>query len=498
MNPNFEKYIHQSLKNQEEFVDAEAIWEEVEPHVQPEKRRRRFFGWFFFGASIVVVAVGLWSHSKEDLSLLEQRSSVAEVQILLGEKQSGLVERKRVEMVDMDSDENKNSKKNTNKEAQGVTQDEQANPVNKMTGKSDALAPVRALKSNLKNTISNNKKILIITDSQRPKKQIEETSFIEYLQDGSYIPLSDEPQSSMVIAPFDQREEEGRDVNRLLSEALQILELSSLVGELSSVKEEALIPENVKLIVPVHKQPNWKFAIGLHAGIGKVKSEWTLIEEGGNAEYVASRKSTEKQLESSSIGLSFSAQMKNNISFRSGLEYHRLARRLNYQESLSTFDTIPDAILKLYVNEVTGDTTLDRGEFINTHIESYEKETYNYFHRLDIPLFVGYRFKKGRLLLGVEAGVFANVLLRKKGELVENTEGRSFYDLKKDEAQWYKTKVGVTPALQMNFGYEFAPGVEVYFSPYYRFKTKYSTSANLMMEAYSDFGIQLGLKYWLR
>jgi len=117
---------------------------------------------------------------------------------------------------------------------------------------------------------------------------------------------------------------------------------------------------------------------------------------------------------------------------------------------------------------------------------------------LDIPLFVGYRFKKGRFLLGLEAGVFANVLLQKKGVVLRETADRSFYDLKKDESKWYRTRLGVTPALQMNLGYEFAPGMEVYLSPNYRFKTTYSSSANLVKEEYADLGIQVGLKYWIR
>jgi len=502
MNPNFEKYIHQSLKNQEEFVDAEAIWEGVEPHVQAPKKRRRFFWWFFYGASVVVVTMGLWTYSQKEFPLLEEEMVGNEVISSSDRTESEIVEKtSNKELIRKSENKNNESDININAIVSESIEKEEIQLTNKNALKSDDLLVDISAQKNIRKITPNNNQITskkrettFLSDQMKLEKPIEETSFIELLQDGNYNPLSKEPQSSMGVVPFEEEEK----VEAFLIENLNALELSSTIGEVSSEIKEDLIPAGVKLITPVHKQPNWKFAIGLHAGIGKVNSDWTFNEERDNSEYFATRKSTEKQLESSSIGLSFSAQMKNNISFRTGLEYHRIARRFNYEENLTTYDTIPNAILKLYVNATTGDTIIDRGEFINTHTESYEKETYNYFHRLDIPLFVGYHFKKGRFLLGVEAGVFANVLLRKKGELVGNTEGRSFYDLKKDDAQWYKTKVGVTPALQMNFGYEFAPGVEAYCSPYYRFKTTYTTSANSVKETYSDVGVQLGVKYWLR
>ena len=108
MNPNFEKYIHQSLKNQEEFVDAESIWEQVEPHVQPEKKRRRFFWWFFFGASVAVLTMGLWGYSQEDLPLLGERVTEAEMGNSLEKAQPSLVETEEGSI-----NENTNKKENT-------------------------------------------------------------------------------------------------------------------------------------------------------------------------------------------------------------------------------------------------------------------------------------------------------------------------------------------------------------------------------------------------
>lgn len=511
MNPNFEKHVNQTLRNQEEFVDAEAIWEQVEPHVRPEKKRRKFFWWFFYGASIAIVTMALWHYSQEDSSLLEERNMVAELPASIEEKQSAQVAKEKL-LATMKNSESKNNpaagarqgdNQNTTLETLKQSQQEQANKIKKPTTKLNSLSSEKSSQNDFTQSSSKYKATSPkkgntgeMTDTQIFEKPIAKSSFIEFLQDGSYRPLSDEPQSSMVVVPLEERAEE--DVNVLLSKKLAALTLSSMIGEVSPIKEESQIPGSVKLIVPVHKQPNWKFAIGLHAGIGKVNPTWTPVDESAEFGFYETRKDTEKQLESTSIGLSVSAQMKNKISFRSGLEYHRIARRFNYEESLITYDTIPDEVLTLYVNNTTGDTILDKGEFVNTHTQGYEKETYNYFHRLDIPLFVGYTFKKGRLLLGAEAGIFANVLFQKKGEILNSTEGRSFYDLKEDEAQWYKTKVGLTPAVQMNFGYEFAPGVEAYCSPYYRFKTTYSTDANQVKEAYSDFGVQLGVKYWLR
>ena len=69
MNPNFEKYIRKTLRDQEEQVNAEAIWQQVEAHVRPEKRRRKYFWWFFFGAATGLITLGLLWSAKQTESL---------------------------------------------------------------------------------------------------------------------------------------------------------------------------------------------------------------------------------------------------------------------------------------------------------------------------------------------------------------------------------------------------------------------------------------------
>lgn len=512
MNREFEKYIRKTLQDQEDYVDAEAIWQHVEPHVGPEKKRRRFFWWFFSGALAGVMAVGLWFYTQQGSDAL---GSQAEVSDNVMERATTTIEQpvnleEGMAMLNLEESENNNANtsfENTNESQVSITEAtvEKVKDDNPLSLESlNNATTINDVQLNHNNKNTKIEKVLTngsAISGTNPKKPNQKT-LSEFLQEDIYRSLSKEPLSSVAV---DLLAEEGvvtrkENVVKGKEDVMLSTELmmNSLLAKVEAEEnlEEDLIPESHQLIVPVHQQKKWNFAFGLYAGLGSVNDDFqnTDIEEN----YLSDRKNSETQLESSSFGLSFTARARQKLTMRTGLEYHRIARRLNYEETTVTYDTIPDAILRIYVNTSNGDTLYDVGKLVNESSEDFEKEHFNYFHRLDIPLLVGYHFNYRKFAIGAEVGVYANVLLRRKGAILDERAERTFYDIKSDVKGWYKTNVGFTPVAQLSIGYRLSPRVELQASPYYRFRSVYSTSSSLLKETYSDIGIQLGLKYWLK
>ncbi|MFK7806204.1 MAG: hypothetical protein AB8F74_00255 [Saprospiraceae bacterium] len=484
MNPNFEKHIRKTLSNQEEYVDAEAIWQGVEPHVRPEKKRRKFFWWFFFGLAAGLVTAGLlWTSIGLDNENLNAEVSITEKQNTTPQNSKA-----SISTIFHENEKNNNntstevdSKRNA-KEKQSLTRkknvSENANSTKSISNSSATVSKKTKAPKNIKQTVN----------SPSGKTEVGEMTTSDPLQSGK---------TNLIQGEFPiekEKEVVGEVVDKKAIRSSTLVDVAALSFEIPMKP----ISEDGELITPIQKQRKWHYAIGAYGGVGRVSDKLNANIESENPLYLAEREKTETQLESVSLGLSLTAKYKSHLSFRSGLEYHRIARRFNYEVNQIDSDRVPNTILSTYINNTTGDTFYETGTITNTSSNTFEKEVFNYFHRLDVPLMLGYTTNGKRFRFGLEAGVHVNALLYRKGKILLDNEQSPFYDLNNDESKWYRTNVGVTPVLQSSLSYRVGPRMEIHTSPYYRFNTTYSSSKSNVRERYSDFGVQLGLKYWLR
>jgi len=232
--------------------------------------------------------------------------------------------------------------------------------------------------------------------------------------------------------------------------------------------------------------------MGIYGGLGSQVLTREVSTNGSN-EYLVKRRDAEEELEIMQFGLSFNVQTKSNFTARIGVEYNRLASRFSADTKQTVNDTIPNAVVSMTINEQTNDTIRTIGNVIITKTTTYTKETFNYFHLIDIPLLIGYEFNYDNWSIGLEAGVIANLSLTSKGDIFQ--PNGDYYNLKEDPEEWIKNSIGIAPVIHLRFAYKLGEQFQVFTSPFYRFKSVYSTDNNPLKQNYSTFGVQGGVRF---
>ncbi|MFT5263399.1 MAG: hypothetical protein ACI8YQ_002142 [Polaribacter sp.] len=201
-------------------------------------------------------------------------------------------------------------------------------------------------------------------------------------------------------------------------------------------------------------------------------------------------------METIHLGLNILLQSKQGFYLRTGAEYTRIASRFEYKtETVVAIDSIP-GIVEFRINSLTNDTTEIEGFLTETTIENYHKKTYNYFHLVDIPIILDYNFAYDNWKFGLEVGIYANVYLKRKGDIF--TPDDEIYDLATDESKWYKTNVGITPYIGLNAAYSINDFFQIHASPGFRFNKVFTTTtkASPAKEERASLGMQIGLRYF--
>ena len=239
---------------------------------------------------------------------------------------------------------------------------------------------------------------------------------------------------------------------------------------------------------------NLRLGLGVYGGISKSTNELSSNDSIGAAGFTATRNNSEKQLETIHLGLGISVYSKNHLYLRSGAEYTRIASVFNASSSLTTVDTIYDAITEIIINTITGERDTIFGKVPVTTTTEFVKKHYNYIHLIDIPVIIGYQFEYEPWSVGIEGGIYANISAKYTGEIT-STASDSFYDLEADEDKWFKTNIGIQPYIGLNAAYNVSDNFQIHFSPGFRFETLFSTDKNPVKEKHSTLGVRFGVRY---
>ncbi len=242
------------------------------------------------------------------------------------------------------------------------------------------------------------------------------------------------------------------------------------------------------------KKKSWKMALGLQADWGRLNQDLQYLTSNDPA-YLGKRVATEKELEELNFGLGVELLQKRGLYFQTGLEYTRLATKATWTSSITTVEQKENRILKIYTDAAKGDTTFVYGTVEeSTTIES-NRLRYNNFHLLQIPLTAGFRWQREAWSFGFEGGVQVNAYMQVKGA-IEGLTG-DLYDLKKDEADWLKDQLGLRATAALHLGYAFNPNWRFVVSPRYHFPLKMTTAISPLEQQFSSLGISAGIWYQL-
>lgn len=232
-----------------------------------------------------------------------------------------------------------------------------------------------------------------------------------------------------------------------------------------------------------------RFGLAFYGGISKTQS--ALKERGESKyDYAQLRGSTEDQLLTLHLGVGTIVELKRNIYLQTGLEYSRISSRLNLADEGILIDTLENTLIRNI--DLTDTAVVIPDNTISKEVAANRTQTH--FHLFDVPVLVGYQFGNARWRMGVEAGAFVNVSMRKEGEILQ--QELEIYDLKEDTEGWYKTNVGIRPYLGLTSTYDINQHYQLYFSTGITFNKVFSTDANPIREEKSMFGVRMGGRYF--
>ncbi len=139
-----------------------------------------------------------------------------------------------------------------------------------------------------------------------------------------------------------------------------------------------------------------------------------------------------EQSESGELGLSlgFNTALiwKEHWLLNTGFEYHQLWSRFEYESMESSQELKENQLLKVWVDETTGDT-LNRfyGDINVNSITTREVVHFNKFQRFSIPIEIGFQKSAQKLVYGISAGGVLNFTFNQAGRTLDkNTEIKEF------------------------------------------------------------------------
>lgn len=495
MKKEFEKHAKEELSQHEVHVDVEALWDNVAPHVQKKKKRNFLFWFWTLGASLLIVGIGLWfalgqnavdKKAWNHTTISTEKSSTETKE---NPSTNSFTERE-IKKTEVSNKINQASTSETN--VNDFTQVENTKNLNHLPkGKSPEYQKIEKRNSISATTLIDQATANVIED--------------QYIEIHLNPALNTESTFAEKVETHTGNLEKTKlsILNKTPSLLQKISKLNLPIMAMETILWNGSVVENIDREEPSPYQSKFprrssskskiKFGLGLYGGIGWANT--SMETNYGPDRYQILREESEKDLEHLQLGLSGMVKIKNKFSLRAGLEYNRLGSKFERQVSDNIIDSIPNGVREMFVNQLTNDTIFTYGLVVNTESDFIDKQTYNYYHQIDVPVLIGYHLNKNKWSIGVEAGAVFNLAFRRKGD-ISKYNGRTYYDIKKDRDEWYTTNLGIAPLVQLNVAYQLNDHFQLHASPYYRFKSVYSTEVNPIKEKRAVFGLQMGGRYW--
>ncbi len=516
MNAKFENHAREQLGVHEVSVDTDALWANIQPHVQPQNGYKKTVWVFLLGLMLGLTAFGVYYINNNSSSITESNTAAAPLKnsnelassATITSEQS--VEEEIVSTLKTEKGTTPNSTNTVSSDNATNLAATANNKTTKEASKSQKDLAFNNAKSSNK-SYSNSKAKANVNSNAKDVA----SSFIT--QDQIDAPVSTNNQvtiSDQVIVNANT----STDANDAGNENLVVISKSIadqaakqlptlLPTHLNSEKElptnflngYKFLSGNVAAANQKKKRKgaffrDLKFGLGLYTGVSSSAADLEAKDESA-AEYLILRTNSEKQLESLHFGFNAIIETDQSIYLRTGAEYTRIGSLFSRASQQVVMDSVP-GIVEIQINEVTGDSIFIEGQVLRTTTTKFTKKSYNYFHQVDVPIIFGYNFGSSddSWRIGVEAGVYANVLLQRKGEI--SLADGEFYDIKEDSNKWYKNNIGFSPYLGINTAYNVNENIQVHFTPNFRFKSIYTTDDSLIKERHASLGVKAGVRFF--
>jgi hypothetical protein len=479
----FRKQVKKELNEYESPVDIHSVWKNIEPKInllnQENKRRNRFFIAFPIVGVLLLASISTyWSFTSFDFSNTS----------LFSQEKNKTIE--ATQAITTDTEETRKEASTSSQKTISLKEDE-AKENQKIETKSNR----------------NNAPLDLYSSQKNKTTAIKENVPISKSSDKIYkLAIQNEKTETINTAPTTQRNAEVSSLNS--SDENVFLAKNSTQKRLLVVdlltpfpvnfqKEDTFIWQKDSLLNAMHVLPTkplhkaFSLGIELLGGIGYAHK--TLSDKtNGNDSLLLLRKNSEALLETSQIGLQFTLTHQSGFTFSSGIQRTTIAERLNYTNTLIETEMVEGIIH--YRTNLAGELEAIQGMIPLTRTMLTQKKIYNRYEMYDIPLLIGYQQILGKWRIGGQVGVFANLSLKTRGQVLQNDS--TSLDIGANQASIFKSKVGLSYQLGLSLSRNILPNLELNFSPTLRYlPNDFTVREYGVSQKYFLINARLGLRY---
>jgi hypothetical protein len=276
----------------------------------------------------------------------------------------------------------------------------------------------------------------------------------------------------------------------------EILAISSLPNLLNFSAEKFSLTEVKKVWFPIPKKEN-RFSVGIYGGANFTKRNLATKNAAVNI-LLRNRENYETPLETSQVGFNFSYKIlhkeKYNVEITTGLQLTSIAERYKNFNSTITEKQV-DGVEFLSYGLGTTPTEI-MGLITQTKTTEYKKEIYNTYRMVDIPVLISYNRSFGeKWQVGIQGGIFANLSLKTEG-IIPTATLTDFYLSNNNGEEIFKSNIGLSYHLGLNFKRKLSQHWELNFSPAVRyFGNDFANDNYGLSQKYILFGGNIGVNY---
>ncbi len=209
----------------------------------------------------------------------------------------------------------------------------------------------------------------------------------------------------------------------------------------------------------------------------------------------AARRESEKPLYSFSIGARLGFSIAKNFMLFTGVNYSQINEKFDYVDPessqtkvIKTTLYIKDGMGNIKDSTFTFDTIMIPGTLVY--------KIRNQYTTIDLPFLLGYQvWKNDKINIVLNAGVMANIMLKKEGmALLESTISAANFN--RQDSNTFNHSLGLSTMMGIQFNYNLTDHLDLYIEPNVRFQHRGLTSKDYpIRHSYSTVSFLTGARY---
>ncbi|HEX8461542.1 MAG TPA: hypothetical protein VF623_08935, partial [Segetibacter sp.] len=220
----------------------------------------------------------------------------------------------------------------------------------------------------------------------------------------------------------------------------------------------------------------------------------TAAKDINNEAFLSRKDSSETRQISFTTGFRISKSFGSHFLVKTGLQYSKINEKFSFRTENEKIQT--NVIITRTLPNQAGNliTVADTSKI--DQVGYRIKTTYNHYHRLDLPIILGYELANNNWKAAVNGGAIFNITSWQEGEILTPNQTYSF---NKDTAGIFRKNVGVGLYLSFSYIKPIARRLDFFAEPYFRYNLSPMTnSTSAVKEKFHLAGVHFGIRFKLR